>query len=228
MSPSRLFNLDLFFIHNFSSPFIVNANAGAPIPAGVGAATIEVITAGKEKEDALSGGDERSARRQMNSRRRRGGPLTPPYPSPPLTNTQVLVVSGTRRSVVAAAVPSFSLCGSCHPLSGECTCSAGWTGLYCNETCPPGFYGEGCMLTCSCSNGADCHPVTGACVCAPGFTVSALGFCFVLFFLNRASSLWLLRSLHVYLFSVPGIWSIAVSLFNDGVPPRLQCSLQDR
>lgn len=61
MSPSRLFNLDLFFIHNFSTPFIVNANAGAPIPAGVGAATIEVITGGKEKEDALSGGDEHSA-----------------------------------------------------------------------------------------------------------------------------------------------------------------------
>lgn len=67
---------------------------------------------------------------------------------------------------------SFSLCCSCHPLSGECTCSAGWTGLYCNETCPPGYYGEGCMLLCSCTNGADCHPVTGACICAPGFMVS--------------------------------------------------------
>lgn len=180
MSPSRLFNLDLFFIHNFSTPFIVNANAGAPTPAGVGAATIEVITAGKEKEDALSGGDERSARRQMNSRRRRRGTLTPhTHTHTPLTNTQVSVVSQSRLSVVAAVVvPSFSSCGSCHPLSGECTCSAGWTGLYCNETCPPGFYGEGCMLTCSCSNGADCHPVKGACVCAPGFTVSAPFFCF--------------------------------------------------
>lgn len=67
---------------------------------------------------------------------------------------------------------SFSLCCSCHPLSGECTCSAGWTGLYCNETCPPGYYGEGCMLPCSCTNGADCHPVTGNCICAPGFMVS--------------------------------------------------------
>lgn len=70
-------------------------------------------------------------------------------------------------------VPSFSLCCSCHPLSGECSCSAGWTGLYCNETCPPGYYGEGCMLPCSCTNGADCDPITGACVCAPGFMVSA-------------------------------------------------------
>lgn len=69
---------------------------------------------------------------------------------------------------------SFSLCRSCHPLSGECTCSVGWTGLYCNETCPPGYYGEGCMLPCSCTNGADCHPVTGTCTCAPGYMVSGL------------------------------------------------------
>lgn len=69
---------------------------------------------------------------------------------------------------------SLSLCCSCHPLSGECTCSAGWTGLYCNETCPPGYYGEGCKLSCSCANGADCHPVTGACICAPGFMVSVV------------------------------------------------------
>lgn len=69
---------------------------------------------------------------------------------------------------------SSSLCSSCHPLSGECTCSAGWTGLYCNETCPPGYYGEGCMLPCSCTNGADCHPVKGSCICAPGFMVSTV------------------------------------------------------
>lgn len=69
---------------------------------------------------------------------------------------------------------SFSFCCSCHPLSGECSCSAGWTGLYCNETCPPGYYGDGCILPCSCTNGADCHPVTGACICAPGFMVSIM------------------------------------------------------
>lgn len=150
----------------------------------------------------------------MNSRWRRRCTLTPPSPHP-LTNTQVLIVSETRLSVVVAVVvPSFSLCGSCHPLSGECTCSAGWTGLYCNETCSPGFYGKGCMLTCSCSNGADCHPVTGACVCAPGFTVSAHLF----FFLNRSRSPWLLWSLIAYLLNVSGIWSIAGSLFNDGGP----------
>lgn len=61
---------------------------------------------------------------------------------------------------------------SCHPLTGECSCTAGWTGLYCNETCPPGYYGEGCSVPCQCANGADCHGLTGACICAPGYTVS--------------------------------------------------------
>lgn len=31
---------------------------------------------------------------------------------------------------------------SCHPMSGECACKPGWSGLYCNETCSPGFYGS--------------------------------------------------------------------------------------
>ncbi|XP_077442493.1 multiple epidermal growth factor-like domains protein 10 isoform X1 [Vanacampus margaritifer] len=57
----------------------------------------------------------------------------------------------------------------CHPMSGECTCLSGWSGLYCNETCTPGFYGESCQQVCQCQNGADCHSVTGKCVCAPGF-----------------------------------------------------------
>ncbi len=61
---------------------------------------------------------------------------------------------------------------SCHPLTGECLCTAGWTGLYCNDTCPPGYYGEGCSVPCQCANGADCHSLTGACICAPGYTVS--------------------------------------------------------
>ncbi|KAF3833078.1 hypothetical protein F7725_026743 [Dissostichus mawsoni] len=58
---------------------------------------------------------------------------------------------------------------SCHPLSGECTCAAGWAGLYCNETCPSGYYGEGCRELCACANGADCDGVAGACICAPGY-----------------------------------------------------------
>lgn len=64
---------------------------------------------------------------------------------------------------------------SCHPMSGECACKSGWSGLYCNETCSPGFYGEACQQICSCQNGADCDSVTGKCTCAPGFKVSVLG-----------------------------------------------------
>ncbi|XP_008422037.1 multiple epidermal growth factor-like domains protein 10 isoform X2 [Poecilia reticulata] len=57
----------------------------------------------------------------------------------------------------------------CHPVSGECTCQAGWSGLFCNETCTPGFYDKSCSDLCQCQNGADCHNVTGECICAPGF-----------------------------------------------------------
>lgn len=70
-------------------------------------------------------------------------------------------------------LPAFS----CHPLSGECTCAAGWTGLYCDETCPPGYYGEGCRELCVCANGAYCDGITGACICAPGYIVSPKQFC---------------------------------------------------
>uniref|UniRef100_A0A672JQW7 Multiple EGF like domains 11 n=1 Tax=Salarias fasciatus TaxID=181472 RepID=A0A672JQW7_SALFA len=58
---------------------------------------------------------------------------------------------------------------SCHPLSGACSCAAGWAGLSCNESCPAGFYGENCREECSCRNGADCDGVTGACTCSPGY-----------------------------------------------------------
>lgn len=66
--------------------------------------------------------------------------------------------------------------GSCHPMSGECSCKPGWSGLYCNETCSPGFYGESCQQICSCQNGADCDSVTGKCTCAPGFKVNKFHF----------------------------------------------------
>lgn len=66
--------------------------------------------------------------------------------------------------------------GSCHPMSGECSCKPGWSGLYCNETCSPGFYGESCQQICSCQNGADCDSVTGKCTCAPGFKVNTFHF----------------------------------------------------
>uniref|UniRef100_H2T7C3 Platelet endothelial aggregation receptor 1 n=1 Tax=Takifugu rubripes TaxID=31033 RepID=H2T7C3_TAKRU len=61
---------------------------------------------------------------------------------------------------------------SCHPMKGECTCQPGWAGLFCNETCPHGFYGHGCLEPCLCVNGGVCDGSTGQCQCASGFTVS--------------------------------------------------------
>ncbi|MEQ2171294.1 hypothetical protein GOODEAATRI_009269, partial [Goodea atripinnis] len=80
---------------------------------------------------------------------------------------------------------------SCHPMKGECTCQPGWAGLFCNETCPHGFYGHGCVEpcphcsepcpeglwgphcnhTCSmhCLNSDTCLRKTGDCVCRPGY-----------------------------------------------------------
>ncbi|KAK1339158.1 hypothetical protein QTO34_019833 [Cnephaeus nilssonii] len=59
----------------------------------------------------------------------------------------------------------------CHPVTGACTCQPGWSGHHCNESCPAGYYGDGCQLPCACQNGADCHSITGSCTCAPGFMV---------------------------------------------------------
>ena len=66
---------------------------------------------------------------------------------------------------------SFSQMLSCHPVTGACTCQPGWSGHHCNESCPAGYYGDGCQLPCTCQNGANCHSVTGSCTCAPGFMV---------------------------------------------------------
>uniref|UniRef100_A0A8C5G7P9 Multiple epidermal growth factor-like domains protein 10 n=2 Tax=Gouania willdenowi TaxID=441366 RepID=A0A8C5G7P9_GOUWI len=53
-------------------------------------------------------------------------------------------------------------------MSGECWCRPGFSGPFCDDPCPDGFYGESCELTCRCVNGA-CHTETGACSCAAGF-----------------------------------------------------------
>lgn len=75
-------------------------------------------------------------------------------------------------TVYVDALPSNAFASSCHPLSGECTCAAGWTGLFCDESCPAAYYGEGCKEMCACANGADCDGITGMCTCAPGYIVS--------------------------------------------------------
>uniref|UniRef100_A0A8C3BTM0 EGF-like domain-containing protein n=1 Tax=Cairina moschata TaxID=8855 RepID=A0A8C3BTM0_CAIMO len=64
--------------------------------------------------------------------------------------------------------PQHSL--SCHPLLGECSCRPGWAGLFCNESCPPGSFGAGCLQSCLCLNGGTCDGTTGRCHCPPGYT----------------------------------------------------------
>ncbi|XP_069651641.1 platelet endothelial aggregation receptor 1 isoform X4 [Haliaeetus albicilla] len=59
---------------------------------------------------------------------------------------------------------------SCHPLLGECVCHPGWAGLFCNESCPPGSFGAGCLQTCLCLHGGTCDGTTGRCHCPPGYT----------------------------------------------------------
>nr|XP_047905200.1 platelet endothelial aggregation receptor 1 [Anser cygnoides] len=74
--------------------------------------------------------------------------------------------------------PQHSL--SCHPLLGECSCRPGWAGLFCNESCPPGSFGAGCLQSCLCLNGGTCDGATGRCHCPPGYTSSchpATGVC---------------------------------------------------
>ena len=43
---------------------------------------------------------------------------------------------------------------TCDPESGKCSCSAGWLGALCNETCPARRYGQDCLEVCKCKNGA--------------------------------------------------------------------------
>ncbi|KAF1413267.1 Platelet endothelial aggregation receptor 1, partial [Spheniscus humboldti] len=59
---------------------------------------------------------------------------------------------------------------SCHPLLGECVCRPGWAGLFCNESCPPGSFGVGCLQACLCLHGGACDGTTGRCRCPPGYT----------------------------------------------------------
>ncbi|MEJ1285454.1 multiple EGF-like-domains 11 [Cricetulus griseus] len=57
----------------------------------------------------------------------------------------------------------------CDPVTGHCCCLAGWTGIRCDSTCPPGRWGPNCSVSCSCENGGSCSPEDGSCECAPGF-----------------------------------------------------------
>ncbi|XP_072477629.1 EGF-like and EMI domain-containing protein 1 [Notamacropus eugenii] len=58
--------------------------------------------------------------------------------------------------------------GKCNEEKSHCLCPAGWGGILCSETCPPGTYGQECNGICQCQNGGSCDPVTGHCHCPPG------------------------------------------------------------
>ena len=60
--------------------------------------------------------------------------------------------------------------GMCNIVTGRCTCSPGFLGPTCQETCPEGRYGDTCAESCPCVNGGRCDVTTGTCRCPAGFT----------------------------------------------------------
>ncbi|XP_054721382.1 multiple epidermal growth factor-like domains protein 11 [Uloborus diversus] len=56
--------------------------------------------------------------------------------------------------------------GSCDDVSGQCECFPGYTGIFCNVSCPQNMY---VVYRCNCSNDATCDPVNGMCICGPGY-----------------------------------------------------------
>ncbi|XP_056014342.1 multiple epidermal growth factor-like domains protein 10 [Ostrea edulis] len=54
----------------------------------------------------------------------------------------------------------------CHIVDGTCLgCIAGWTGNFCNKTCPNGYYGMECESEClgHCRDGVSCNHTSGNC-----------------------------------------------------------------
>ncbi|XP_023340661.1 protein draper isoform X2 [Eurytemora carolleeae] len=59
--------------------------------------------------------------------------------------------------------------GYCNQVTGACSCTPGYQGLRCQNSCFPGFFGAGCLEKCSCNSGFQCNHVTGDCFpCKPG------------------------------------------------------------
>lgn len=42
-------------------------------------------------------------------------------------------------------------------------------GESCDQMCPQGRFGPGCIHTCNCRNKATCDPISGCCGCSSGF-----------------------------------------------------------
>ncbi|XP_030829162.1 multiple epidermal growth factor-like domains protein 11 [Strongylocentrotus purpuratus] len=61
--------------------------------------------------------------------------------------------------------------GTCDHLTGECSCTVGWTGNHCEERCTTATYSSNCTLQCLtvCANGGVCHPSNGHCLCDYGW-----------------------------------------------------------
>lgn len=59
---------------------------------------------------------------------------------------------------------------TCDPFDGNCMCTRGWTGVYCDQKCLPNRYGQDCAEECRCRNGGSCHHISGECHCASGYT----------------------------------------------------------
>lgn len=59
---------------------------------------------------------------------------------------------------------------TCDPFNGDCMCTRGWIGTYCDQKCSPDRYGQDCAEICRCKNGGSCHHISGECHCASGYT----------------------------------------------------------
>ena len=53
---------------------------------------------------------------------------------------------------------------TCHPVSGNCSCTPGYMGPLCERPCQNKTFGEGCQEKCSCPDGYNCDHVTGGCL----------------------------------------------------------------
>ncbi len=97
-------------------------------------------------------------------------------------NTTMLSASNPTGCTPCLCDPLGSSSSECHPLTGQCTCRPGVTGLKCDQ-CLPGFTGlssNGCGQ-CSCdpsgSYNNTCDPVSGQCPCRPNVVGVACDTC---------------------------------------------------
>ena len=76
-------------------------------------------------------------------------------------------MSGTSFLFLAKTLcPSFlpNPGATCHPVSGNCSCTPGYMGPLCELPCQNKTFGEGCQEKCSCPDGYNCDHVTGGCL----------------------------------------------------------------